>query len=179
MKGANLFAPFLFLLKQKHKMLVIEIMIYELNKVQNLPIPVEEAWEFFSSPKNLAVITPKEMGFNIKSKIPEKMYSGLLIDYTVKPLLGIPLPWQTEILEVDEFKSFVDNQNKGPYKLWHHTHLFEKIEGGVKMTDIVKYELPLGFLGTIAHGVFVKNKLEHIFNYRFNKVEELFGKYKH
>lgn len=152
-------------------------MIYELKRVQKVPVSVEKAWEFFSSPKNLAVITPKEMGFIIKSKVPEKMYSGLLIDYTVKPLLGIPLPWQTEILEVDELKSFVDNQNKGPYKLWHHTHIFEPIDGGVIMTDIVKYELPLGFLGTIAHGLFVKNKLNHIFDYRYKKVEELFGKY--
>lgn len=152
-------------------------MIYELKRVQKVPVSVEKAWEFFSSPKNLAVITPKEMGFIIKSKVPEKMYSGLLIDYTVKPILGIPLPWQTEILEVDELKSFVDNQNKGPYKLWHHTHIFEPIDGGVIMTDIVKYELPLGFLGTIAHGLFVKNKLNHIFDYRYKKVEELFGKY--
>lgn len=152
-------------------------MIYELKRVQKVPVSVEKAWEFFSSPKNLAVITPKEMGFIIKSKVPEKMYSGLLIDYTVKPILGIPLPWQTEILEVDELKSFIDNQNKGPYKLWHHTHIFEPIDGGVIMTDIVKYELPLGFLGTIAHGLFVKNKLNHIFDYRFKKVEELFGKY--
>lgn len=152
-------------------------MIYELKRVQKVPVSVEKAWEFFSSPKNLAVITPKEMGFIIKSKVPEKMYSGLLIDYTVKPILGIPLPWQTEILEVDELKSFVDNQNKGPYKLWHHTHIFEPIDGGVIMTDIVKYELPLGFLGTIAHVLFVKNKLNHIFDYRYKKVEELFGKY--
>lgn len=152
-------------------------MIYELKRVQKVPVSVEKAWEFFSSPKNLAVITPKEMGFIIKSKVPEKMYSGLLIDYTVKPILGIPLPWQTEILEVDELKSFVDNQNKGPYKLWHHTHIFEPIDGGVIMTDIVKYELPLGPLGAIAHGLFVKNKLNHIFDYRYKKVEELFGKH--
>jgi ligand-binding SRPBCC domain-containing protein len=152
-------------------------MQYELKREQFIPISVEQAWDFFSSPKNLAVITPDEMGFIIKSDVPEKMFSGLLIDYTVKPLLGIPLRWQTEILEVDEYKSFVDNQNKGPYKLWHHTHLFEPVNGGVKMTDIVKYELPLGVLGTIAHAAFVKNKLNHIFDYRFKKVEEIFGKY--
>jgi ligand-binding SRPBCC domain-containing protein len=152
-------------------------MQYELKREQFIPISVEQAWDFFSSPKNLAVITPDEMGFIIKSNVPEKMFSGLLIDYTVKPLLGIPLRWQTEILEVDEYKSFVDNQNKGPYKLWHHTHLFEPVNGGVKMTDIVKYELPLGVLGTIAHATFVKNKLNHIFDYRFKKVEEIFGKY--
>ena len=151
--------------------------MYELKRIQKLPISVEEAWDFFSRPENLAEITPDNMGFIIKSDVPEKMYSGLLIDYTVKPLLGIPLNWQTEILDVDEYKSFADNQNKGPYKLWHHTHIFEPIEGGVKMTDIVKYELPLGILGNIAHALFVKNKLNHIFDYRFKKVEELFGEY--
>lgn len=151
--------------------------MHELKRIQKVPISVEEAWDFFSSPKNLAVITPDEMGFIIKSDIPEKMHSGLLINYTVKPLLGIPMNWQTEILDVDEYKSFADNQNKGPYKLWHHTHLFEPIEDGVKMTDIVKYELPLGFLGDIAHALFVKNKLNHIFDYRYKKVEELFGEY--
>jgi ligand-binding SRPBCC domain-containing protein len=150
-------------------------MIYELKRIQNVPIQLEKAWDFFSRPENLAVITPKEMGFVIQSKVPKKMYSGLMIDYTVKPILGIPLPWQTEILEVNELHSFVDNQNKGPYKLWHHTHIFEPIEGGVKMTDIVRYELPLGFLGSIAHALFVKNKLQHIFDYRYKKVEELFG----
>lgn len=149
--------------------------MYQLKREQTIPVSIEKAWDFFSSPRNLEVITPKEMGFVIKTELPEKMYSGLLIDYSVRPILGIPMPWRSEIMAVKEHVSFVDEQRRGPYKIWHHEHYFEEVEGGVKMTDIVDYKLPLGFLGTIAHGLFVKKKLESIFDYRYKKVEELFG----
>ena len=150
--------------------------IYSIKTVQNIPITLDAAWDFFSSPSNLKEITPDNIGFNIISKHHgEKMYAGQIIEYTVKPLLGIPLYWMTEITQVQDKKFFIDEQRYGPYSLWHHQHHFKEIEGGVEMTDIVHYKLPLWFLGDIANAILVKHQLKKIFDYRLKKVEELFG----
>jgi ligand-binding SRPBCC domain-containing protein len=85
------------------------------------------------------------------------------------------MKWITEIKYVHDKQFFVDEQRKGPYKIWHHEHHFKEVEGGVEMTDIVSYEVPLGILGRIAHPIIVKKKLEEIFDYRFKRVDELFG----
>jgi ligand-binding SRPBCC domain-containing protein len=151
--------------------------VYTIKTVQNIPISLEEAWDFFSKPSNLAAITPDNLGFNIISKHHgERMYPGQIIEYTVKPVLGIPLYWMTEITHVEDHKYFVDEQRFGPYTMWHHQHHFKQVEGGVEMTDIVHYKLPLFFLGDIAHALFVKAQLAHIFDYRFEAVEKKYGK---
>jgi ligand-binding SRPBCC domain-containing protein len=125
----------------------------------------------------LAAITPDNLGFNIISKYHgERMYPGQIIEYTVKPVLGIPLYWMTEITHVEDHKYFVDEQRFGPYSMWHHQHHFKQVEGGVEMIDIVHYKLPLFFLGDIAHALFVKAQLTHIFDYRFEVVEKKYGK---
>ena len=117
------------------------------------------------------------MGFKTISKYHgDTMYAGQVIEYSVSPVLGIPLYWMTEITHVDDKKYFVDEQRFGPYNMWHHQHHFKTIDGGVEMTDIVHYKLPLWFLGDIANTLFVKKQLNGIFDYRFKKVEELFGK---
>ena len=153
--------------------------VYSLKTVQKLPISLNEAWDFFSNPANLAEITPEGMGFKTISKHHgDVMYAGQVIEYKVSPVLGIPLYWMTEITHVDDKKYFVDEQRFGPYSLWHHQHHFKEIDGGVEMTDIVHYKLPLWFLGDIANTLFVKKQLTGIFDYRFKKVEELFGKSK-
>lgn len=149
--------------------------MYQLRREQLVKTDLTTCWDFFSSPKNLQKITPEYMGFDIKTPLPEKMYEGLMIAYTVRPLLNIPLEWITEIKYVHDKKFFVDEQRKGPYKMWHHEHHFQEVDEGVLMTDIVSYLLPLGFLGKIAHPIVVKSKLEEIFDYRVKKVEELFG----
>jgi ligand-binding SRPBCC domain-containing protein len=119
------------------------------------------------------------MGFDITVDTPiDVMYPGLIIAYKVSPLLGIKMNWVTEILNVKEHHYFVDEQRFGPYSLWHHKHFIEPIEGGVRMTDIVHYKLPLGFLGDIAHALFVKKQLSTIFDFRFKKMIELFGEMK-
>jgi ligand-binding SRPBCC domain-containing protein len=151
--------------------------MFQLIRKQFVPADLETCWDFFSSPKNLKTITPDYMGFDVLVDIPEKMYEGLMIEYSVKPLLGIPMRWITEIKYVHEQRYFVDEQRKGPYKIWHHEHHFEAIDGGVMMTDIVSYELPLGILGKITHPIFVRKKLEEIFDYRVQKVEEIFGRH--
>lgn len=150
--------------------------VYSLKTVQNIPVSIDKAWDFFSSPANLQAITPANLGFKIISKHHgEKMYAGQVIEYKVSPLLGIPLYWMTEITHVEYKKYFVDEQRYGPYSMWHHQHHFKVIDGGVEMTDIVHYKLPLWFLGDMANGLFVKKQLQQIFDYRFKKVEELFG----
>jgi ligand-binding SRPBCC domain-containing protein len=152
--------------------------VHSIKTVQKIPVSIEEAWNFFSSPANLQAITPGNMRFKVISKNHgEKMYSGQVIEYKVSPLLRIPLYWMTEITHAEKLKYFIDVQRKGPYSLWHHQHHFKKMEGGVEMTDIVHYKNPWGFIGEIANSVFIKRQLKKIFEYRFLKVEELFGKW--
>ena len=117
------------------------------------------------------------MNFQIKGKSHRNnMYAGQVIEYNLSPLKGITVYWMTVITQVNEGVYFIDEQRVGPYSLWHHQHHFREIEGGVEMTDIVHYKLPFWFLGDIANSLFVKKQLNDIFNYRFKKVEELFGK---
>lgn len=150
--------------------------IYSLKTVQRIPINLNKAWEFFSSPANLQEITPANLGFKIISKHHgDNMYAGQVIEYKVSPLLGIPVYWMTEITHVEDQRYFVDEQRYGPYSMWHHQHHFNVIEGGVEMIDIVHYKLPIWFLGDIANTLFVKRQLKQIFDYRFRKVEKLFG----
>jgi ligand-binding SRPBCC domain-containing protein len=146
--------------------------LYRLESRQFLPISITEAWDFFSSPENLKEITPEYMGFHITSKTQDKMYPGMLITYIVKPLLGIKMRWCTEITQVVENNYFIDEQRFGPYKMWHHQHHFEEVNGGVMMTDVVHYGIPLGILGQWANTLFVKKQLAEIFNYRIQAVEK-------
>jgi ligand-binding SRPBCC domain-containing protein len=153
--------------------------IFELEKSQKLPISITEAWEFLSSPSNLAKITPSYMGFEITSGFKgEKMYAGQVISYIVKPVAGVPIHWVTEITHVNEPNYFVDEQRFGPYAFWHHKHFLKEIPGGVEMSDLIHYALPLGPLGWIANSLFVKKQLEDIFLYRKMVLEEMFGKIK-
>lgn len=148
--------------------------MYRLKAVQQMPINLEKAWDFFSNPKNLATITPDNLGFVIRTELPKKMYAGMMVVYTVRPLLGIPTTWVTEITQVRDLEFFIDEQRVGPYSIWHHQHLFKEIESGVEMTDIVDYQLPLAPLGNIGHFL-VKSQLQKIFSYRIDKMKELFG----
>jgi ligand-binding SRPBCC domain-containing protein len=151
---------------------------YQFNKEQKIKCSIDEIWEFISSPGNLKEITPDYMGFDIMTKnLPDKMYPGMIISYKVSPMLGIKTTWVTEITQVVEKKYFVDEQRVGPYSIWHHQHIIEPIENGVLMTDIVSYSPPLGFLGSIANSLFIKNKLNEIFDYRTIAVEKRYGKY--
>lgn len=154
-------------------------MKYQLQKVQQLNCDVKTAWNFFSSPYNLAQITPRNMGFVVVTDLNDGgMYEGMKIDYKVTPLLGIPIKWKTRITQVEPYKSFTDFQEKGPYKLWNHHHEFIENKEGVLMKDDLTYEMPLGFLGRIAHTFIVKKKLKSIFDDRFQVLEEMFNRKK-
>ncbi|WP_310994127.1 SRPBCC family protein [Aequorivita marina] len=149
--------------------------IYTLQAKQNLPISIDEAWSFLSDPKNLKVITPDYMGFNIKSGADRPMFAGQIIEYIVTPILGIKTKWVTEITHSQDKSYFVDEQRFGPYALWHHKHFIKEIDGGVEMEDLLHYKLPFGILGQMVHPFLVKPKLNEIFEYRKNKLNELFG----
>lgn len=149
--------------------------VYTLEVSQFLKIDMNEAWKFFSSPENLATMTPPGMGFVITSGQPEKMFPGQIITYKVSPFPGFVTNWVTEITHVLAGSYFVDEQRFGPYRMWHHIHRFEEKQSGVLMTDQVSYKLPFGFIGRIAHGLFVKAQLKRIFEFREQKLNELFN----
>lgn len=148
--------------------------LYTLKREQFLPIGIDEAWDYFSSPANLSKITPDKLAFEIISDLSPKMYPGMIIQYFVQPILNIRVRWVTEITYVNEPFYFVDEQRMGPYKFWHHQHKFTEVEGGVIMEDEVNYALPLGFLGRIIHSVLVKSDLNYIFEYRNNILKSIF-----
>lgn len=149
---------------------------YNLKTTQFIPVTLAEAWAFFSNPANLQSITPARMNFRIISRHHgDTMYPGQIIEYKVSPLGGISMYWMTEITHVRDRTYFVDEQRFGPYSLWHHQHHFKEVPGGVEMTDIVHYKIPLGFIGDWANRLFIRKQLEDIFAYRVKRVEEIFG----
>ncbi len=141
---------------------------------QFLPIPLTQAWDFFSSPRNLNEITPDEMVFQILSEVPEKMYPGLLIIYRLSPMLNIPMTWVTEITHIEDGRYFIDEQRQGPYALWHHEHHFKEVDGGVQMTDILHYDIGLSVLGRLAGALFVDRQVRGIFSFREQRLRALF-----
>lgn len=151
--------------------------IHTLVSKQNLPISLEEAWQFLSDPKNLKTITPDYMGFDIISGADRSMFPGQIIQYIVTPVLGIKTKWVTEITHVSDQKYFVDEQRFGPYALWHHKHFLREIPGGVEMEDVIDYKVPMGILGQMAHPILVRPKLNEIFEYRRKKLIEMFGEF--
>ena len=149
--------------------------MYRLTLTQFLPVNKLEAWEFFSSPKNLALITPKRLNFRILSiSGSEKMHQGQIIKYKITVLPHVRLYWETEITEVVEHLSFTDVQRKGPYAYWAHKHSFKEVDGGVEMADELEYSLPLGLLGRLANYLFVAREVRSIFEYRFSVLKNLF-----
>jgi ligand-binding SRPBCC domain-containing protein len=150
--------------------------LHVLERRLEIPITLKEAWDFFSNPANLAYITPPRLGFRLTSDVPGRIYPGLILTYTVSPFFGIPVDWVTEITHVKEPEFFVDDQRLGPYKLWHHEHMFKETEGGVEIRDLVHYALPLGPLGNIAHELVVKKQLKEIFDYRSGYLTGKYGR---
>ena len=148
----------------------------KLKQEQFLPISLDEAWKFFATPKNLNEVTPDDMVFEIISELPETMYAGLLINYRLKPMFNIPINWCTEITHIKEKEYFVDEQRKGPYRIWHHEHHFKAVNGGVLMTDILHYDIGKWIVGRIAGKLFVDKKVKGIFAYRNSTLETYFKK---
>jgi len=152
--------------------------IYALIRKQILPISLEEAWQFFSSPKSLARITPPTIGFEILdiSGDGQQVYAGQIIRYKIKIFPGVCVNWMTEITHVNKPHYFIDDQRFGPYALWHHQHHFRSVAGGIEMTDELNYALPFGIIGRLAHWIFVGKKVNDIFDYRSEALKRLFSK---
>lgn len=148
--------------------------MHQLKQHQLLPISLEEAWNFFATPKNLNKVTPKDLMFEITSHLPDTMYEGLIITYKIKPMLNIKINWCTEITHIKEHEFFVDEQRKGPYNIWHHEHHFKAVDGGVMMTDILYYDIGKSIFGWLAGKLFVHKKVKQIFDYRYKTLEEYF-----
>ena len=151
-------------------------MIHVLQTSQILPTSIAQAWDFFSDPRNLAKITPPELDFTILTALSERVHPGMMIEYRVRPLLGIPVRWLTEITHVEEGRFFVDEQRIGPYRIWHHEHHFRQLDGDkVEVTDRVTYVLPFGLLGDLVHPFLVKPQLAKIFAFREKAIGGFFG----
>lgn len=148
---------------------------HTLKRIQFIPGDISDIWTFFSSPTNLAKITPKEMGFRIMGQVSnDPIYPGMEINYIIRPVFSIPLRWKTRISEVEELKSFTDVQLKGPYAFWEHKHSFLPVKNYVAMTDEITYALPFGVLGELAHWALVKERLNYIFDYRTIQIDNYF-----
>ncbi len=147
--------------------------IHKLYREQVVKTDIDTAWDFIRSPQNLKKLTPDNFSFGIVTDLPDEMYSGLLIEYQI----GIPLigkrSWLTEIKYVRERHSFVDEQRLGPYKFWYHHHKIQPEDEGLRFIDEVHYALPLGPLGTIAHALYIRKTLRHVFNYREKMIPRL------
>jgi len=149
---------------------------YQFSVEQKIPATIEDVWDFISSPANLKLITPPYMGFEITTKdLPEKIFPGMIISYKVSPLFGIKLNWVTEITHVKMLEYFVDEQRLGPYSIWHHRHKIEAVEEGVVMTDFVSYKPPFGLIGDIANKIMIRKKLQEIFDFRRQAIENKFS----
>lgn len=149
--------------------------VHVLEREQWLPIPLAEAWAFFSAPRNLGRITPPEMRFGNDPDLADvPVVKGERLNFAVRPLFGIALRWTTLITDVDPPGRFVDTQLKGPFALWEHTHTFRTENEGTLVHDRLRYAMPLGMLGELVHTLLVKNKVQAIFAYRHNALDRLF-----
>jgi ligand-binding SRPBCC domain-containing protein len=136
---------------------------HSLTYKQCIPVSIAEAWDFFSSPANLARITPPEMMFRITSGDGmQQIYEGMMISYTLYPFMMLPVQWKTEIIRVDKPFLFEDRQKSGPYESWHHQHEFSNIPGGVEMTDQIDYIMPMDFFGDLVNTLIVSHRLEEV-----------------
>ena len=148
--------------------------IHLLERTQLVPRPRPEVFAFFADPWNLERITPPFLRFRILTPRPLEVRAGALIDYRLS-LFGVPFGWRTVIEAWEPEVRFVDRQLRGPYRRWHHTHLFEDAPGGTRMTDRVEFEVPLGPLGELARVALVDRQLAAIFDHRRRAVERLLG----
>ena len=149
--------------------------IYRLYNQQFLPISKGTAWQFFSAPQNLQKITPEELDFRMTSPDEGKVYLGQIITYSIRLNKVFKMNWVTEITGMIHENSFVDEQRFGPYKMWHHRHTFEEVDGGVLMTDVVHFKIPFSLIAPLAYRFFIRQNLKRIFDYRTEKLDELIG----
>jgi ligand-binding SRPBCC domain-containing protein len=148
--------------------------IHSLSRQQDVAAPLCDVFAFFAKPENLTNITPPSMKFTILTPSPVLMEKGTMIDYMVT-VFGIRRHWRSMITDYDPPHTFTDEQITGPYIFWHHSHRFEEIASGTRIFDDVRYVLPFGVLGRMAHRLLIHKQLDRIFNYRMRIIDELFS----
>ena len=153
--------------------------VHRIQQSQFIQISLDEAWSFFATPRNLEAMTPSFLHFEILSEIPETLHSGLMIEYRIKAVAGVPMTWLTEIKHVEPLKRFVDEQRRGPFPFWFHEHRFKAVDGGIIMEDEVHYVMPWGLLGLLIHRIFIRSRLEEIFRFRMAYLSERFKQNEH
>ena len=149
------------------------VRVHLLERSQRVEVPVEQAFAFYGDDRNLEPLTPPWLHFEVTTPRPLTMGADNLLEYRLR-LHGVPLRWRTRIETWEPPTRFVDFQEKGPYSLWEHTHLFEAdSDDATVIHDRVRYALPLGPLGSLAHRLFVRKDLKRIFDYRHDKISKL------
>jgi len=151
---------------------------YNIKFEQFIDLPIENVFNFFSKPDNLSLITPPRLKFNILTPRPLAMKEGQLIDYSLTIMYLLRFHWRTLIIQYQKPYTFIDQQIKGPYSLWHHTHTFEEKNGGTIITDNVIYAVPFGLLGRFINMIYIKYDLNSIFNYRHKILNKIFTEIK-
>src|SRR5262249_36528302 len=140
-----------------------DMSVHSLRKTQCIPAPIQDVWDFFIDPRNLSSITPPSIRMKMLTRNPgTAIYPGQILEYRLRPFPWRRVYWMTRITQVKELDFFIDEQRKGPYRLWHHQHHFREISGGVEMIDIVHYMLPFGFVGDCVNTLIVHRQLEGI-----------------
>tara|TARA_B100000780_G_scaffold122898_2_gene86126 strand:+ start:5333 stop:5791 length:459 start_codon:yes stop_codon:yes gene_type:complete len=148
---------------------------FQKRSEQIIKTDIDTLWDFISDPSNLKKITPSKLGFKMIHSSNSTMCEGMIIGYKITPFLNIQTKWVTEISHLKHKEVFVDVQLYGPYKLWHHQHLFKAIDdNNVSMTDIVTYALPLGIIGDLVNYIFIEKKINTIFEFRKIALEKIF-----
>ena len=147
---------------------------YKLKRNQFIPQPINQVFPFFSKPENLEIITPRDLHFSILTSKPIDMKTGQVIDYLIR-LKGIKMYWSSVISSYDPPYSFVDEQIRGPFSNWIHSHNFKEINGGTIITDHIEYSIPFKLIGRIANYIFVERKLVDIFDYREKTIMDIFN----
>ena len=150
--------------------------LYRLSRCQHLPVSIHHAWAFFADPRNLARITPGWLRFRLTAPPDGPMHPGMIFTYRLTPIWRLPCRWVSEITHVNAPHLFVDEQRLGPYRLWHHLHRFEAAVGGVTMRDVVHYALPYGPLGRLLHQALVEKRLRTIFDFRRDRLTDIFAR---
>jgi ligand-binding SRPBCC domain-containing protein len=140
--------------------------IYHIPRSQMLAVPLDRAWTYFATPHNLETMTPAFLRFDITSDVPDQLYTGLIITYRIAAVAGVPLTWVSEIKDVRAPFRFVYEQRLGPFRFWHHLLRFSELEDGTRLEDIVYYVMPFGWLGQLAHRLFIRARLNAIFDFR-------------
>jgi ligand-binding SRPBCC domain-containing protein len=147
--------------------------LHRIHRKQVIPISMSEAWEFFSNPVNLSKLTPPWLNLKVISDIPKSMHSGMIISYRITPMASISVLWISEITHVEAPIYFVDEQRLGPFRFWHHQHMFREVGRNVEIQDIVHYAMPLGPIGEMVYSVSVHKKVDSIFDFRQKALERM------